>query len=76
MGVSTANGHVGRFVAGMLGGKRVLVMQGRLHGYEGYTAQEVAFPVWLMAGSGLVRSSPPTLPVPSTRATASATSAS
>ncbi|MFR5091749.1 MAG: hypothetical protein ACLTDR_06775 [Adlercreutzia equolifaciens] len=52
MGVSTANGHVGRFVAGMLGGKRVLVMQGRLHGYEGYTAQEVAFPVWLMARLG------------------------
>lgn len=52
MGVSTANGHVGRFVAGMLGGKRVLVMQGRLHGYEGYTAQEVVFPVWLMARLG------------------------
>ena len=45
MGVSTASGHVGRFVAGMLGGKRVLAMQGRLHGYEGYTAQEVAFPI-------------------------------
>ena len=52
MGVSTANGHVGRFVVGMLGGKRVLAMQGRLHGYEGYTAQEVAFPVWLMARLG------------------------
>lgn len=52
MGVSTANGHVGRFVAGELGGKRVLAMQGRLHGYEGYTAQEVAFPVWLMARLG------------------------
>ena len=76
MGVSTANGHVGRFVAGMLGGKRVLAMQGRLHGYEGYTAQEVAFPVCSWPGSGLVRSSPPTLPAPSTRATASATSAS
>ena len=44
MGVSTANGHVGRFVAGELGGKCVLAMQGRLHGYEGYTAEEVAFP--------------------------------
>ncbi len=77
MGVSTANRHVGRFVAGMLGGKRVLAMQGRLHGYEGYTAQEVAFPVWLMAaGSGLQRLSPPTLPAPSTSPTASATSAS
>ncbi len=45
---STATGHVGQFVFGMLGGKRVCVMQGRLHGYEGYTAQEVAYPVWLM----------------------------
>ena len=53
MGVSTATGHVGRFVAGMLGGKRVLAMQGRLHGYEGYTAQQVAFPVWLMARLGI-----------------------
>lgn len=52
MGVSTANGHVGRFVAGTLGGKRVLAMQGRLHGYEGYSAQEVAFPVWLMERLG------------------------
>ncbi len=52
MGVSTAHGHVGRFVAGTLGGKPVLAMQGRLHGYEGYTAQQVAFPVWLMARLG------------------------
>ena len=53
MGVSTASGHVGRFVAGTLGGVPVLAMQGRLHGYEGYTAQEVAFPVWLMARLGV-----------------------
>lgn len=53
MGVSTANGHVGRFVAGTLGGTDVLCMQGRLHGYEGYTAQEVAFPVWLMGRLGI-----------------------
>lgn len=52
MGVSTANGHVGRFVAGTLGGVRVLAMQGRLHGYEGYSAQQVAFPVWLMSRLG------------------------
>lgn len=53
MGTSTASGHVGRFVVGILGGKRVLAMQGRLHGYEGYSAQEVAFPVWLMARLGI-----------------------
>lgn len=50
---STANGHVGRFVCGTLGGACVLAMQGRLHGYEGYSAQEVAFPVWLMAQIGV-----------------------
>lgn len=48
MKCSTATYHVGRFVCGMLAGKCVLVMQGRLHGYEGNSAQEVAFPVWLM----------------------------
>lgn len=45
---STATSHVGRFVCGMLGGRTVIAMQGRLHGYEGNTAQEVAYPVWLM----------------------------
>ena len=50
---STATGHVGQFVCGMLGGKCVLVMQGRLHGYEGYSAQEVAFPVWVMNELGI-----------------------
>jgi purine-nucleoside phosphorylase len=44
---STAPGHEGRFAAGSLGGKRVLMMQGRLHMYEGYTDEEVAFPVRL-----------------------------
>lgn len=45
---STATSHVGRFVVGTLGGKQVIAMQGRLHGYEGNTPQEVAYPVWLM----------------------------
>lgn len=45
---STATSHVGRFVCGNLGGKCVIVMQGRLHGYEGNSPQEVAYPVWLM----------------------------
>lgn len=53
MKVSTATGHVGRFVCGTLGGACVLAMQGRLHGYEGNTAQEVAFPVWLMQRLGV-----------------------
>lgn len=48
MKTSTATSHVGRFVIGELAGKQVVAMQGRLHGYEGYTAREVAYPVWLM----------------------------
>ena len=50
---STATSHVGRFVCGTLAGTCVLVMQGRLHGYEGNTAQEVAFPVWIMHELGI-----------------------
>ena len=42
---STAPSHAGRFVCGELGGKPVMVMQGRTHVYEGYTAEEVAYPV-------------------------------
>ena len=53
MKTSTAAGHVGRFVCGTLAGRCVLAMQGRLHGYEGNSAQEVAFPVWLMARLGI-----------------------
>lgn len=39
---STAPGHAGRLVSGSLGGRRVLVLQGRFHLYEGYTAQTIA----------------------------------
>lgn len=50
---STATGHVGQFVCGMLADRCVLAMQGRLHGYEGNTAQEVAFPIWMMHELGI-----------------------
>ena len=40
--VSTAVGHKGNFIAGELGGKFVVAMQGRFHYYEGYTAPEIA----------------------------------
>ncbi len=53
MKTSTATGHVGQFVCGMLKDVCVLAMQGRLHGYEGYSAQEVAYPVWLMNRLGV-----------------------
>ena len=53
MKTSTATSHVGRFVCGTLSGKCVLVMQGRLHGYEGNTSHEVAYPIWLMNQIGI-----------------------
>lgn len=53
MKTSTCTGHVGRFVCGTLGGKSVLTMQGRLHGYEGNTPQQVAFPIWVMHELGI-----------------------
>lgn len=42
---STAPDHMGRFLFGQLAGKKVAVMQGRLHGYEGYSFDDVSFPV-------------------------------
>ena len=42
---STAPGHKGRLVFGTLGGQPVAVMQGRMHHYEGYTYEEVAYSV-------------------------------
>lgn len=49
---STANSHVGQFVIGELSGRRVICMQGRIHGYEGYSSMSVAFPVWVMHALG------------------------
>ncbi|MBK7456674.1 MAG: purine-nucleoside phosphorylase [Anaerolineales bacterium] len=46
--VSTVHGHAGRFVIGYLEGKPVLVMQGRIHYYEGYTMGQVTLPVRVM----------------------------
>ena len=43
--VSTAPGHKGRLVCGMLDGQAVAVMQGRMHHYEGYSYEEVAYAV-------------------------------
>lgn len=42
---STAPGHKGRFVFGKLSGKNVVVMQGRLHHYEGYSGADIAYPI-------------------------------
>ncbi len=43
--VSTVEGHKGRLVLGKLNGKRVWVMEGRFHFYEGYTPDQVVYPV-------------------------------
>lgn len=50
---STAQGHKGNLIFGVLGGKQVVAMQGRFHYYEGYTMQEVTFPVRVMARLGV-----------------------
>ncbi len=46
--VSTVKGHAGKLVFGKLSGKQVVAMSGRFHYYEGYTMQEVTFPVRIM----------------------------
>lgn len=51
--VSTVQGHVGRFVIGELDGSPVLVMQGRIHYYEGYTMGQVTLPVRVMQRMGI-----------------------
>jgi purine-nucleoside phosphorylase len=50
---STVEGHSGRLVAGLLGGAPVIVMQGRVHYYEGYSPLEVTFPMRVLGMLGV-----------------------
>lgn len=51
--VSTAVGHKGNLIVGTLGGKAVMAMQGRFHYYEGYTMEEVTYPMRVFARMGI-----------------------
>jgi len=51
--VSTVEGHAGRLIFGILGNKKVMALQGRFHYYEGYSMQQVTFPVRVMQQMGI-----------------------
>jgi len=51
--VSTVEFHKGKLIYGELSGKKVLAMQGRFHYYEGYTMEEITFPVRVMKELGV-----------------------
>jgi purine-nucleoside phosphorylase len=50
---ATVEGHTGRLVAGTVAGTPVAVMQGRVHAYEGYSPEEVTFPVRVLGRLGI-----------------------
>src|SRR5688572_2534614 len=50
---STVEGHAGQLVLGEIGGKHIAVQQGRFHFYEGYSMEQVMFPVRVFGRMGL-----------------------
>ena len=53
--LSTVESHAGRLLLGRMGGKNVAVLQGRFHYYEGYSMQQVVFPVRVLKLLGISR---------------------
>jgi purine-nucleoside phosphorylase len=51
--ISTVESHHGKLIFGMINGKNVVAMQGRFHFYEGYTMQQIAYPVRVMKFLGV-----------------------
>jgi purine-nucleoside phosphorylase len=51
--VSTVHGHAGQFVVGKLCGKKVIMMQGRFHYYEGHNMNTLALPIYIMKYIGV-----------------------
>ena len=51
--VSTAPSHEGKLIVGSIGNKKVIILQGRLHYYEGYSMEQITFPIRILNALGV-----------------------